>query len=417
VYSPVNSELCKIVRLIIEDKITAEIRNPMQRIKIVLALCLMGLVTSVWGAEPIIPSPPQLAASAYILVDADSGKVIVEHNADQRLPPASLTKIMTSYIAASEVARGSISLSEMVNVSVKAWRMGGSKMFIREGTQVSVEDLLRGIVIQSGNDASIAMAEHIAGSEDAFADVMNQQASRLGMNDTNFMNATGWPDENHYTTARDLTKLAKSHIKDHPTHYAMYKEKHFTYNDIRQPNRNSLLWRDSSVDGMKTGHTEAAGYCLVASAERQGMRLISVVMGTNSEDARARESQKLLTYGFRYFETHRLYAAAESLKSVRVWGGLASELRLGLPEEVVITIPRGSKANLAATMDLPIEIHAPIAANQDIGKLTVMLADKVIYEGPLQSLRKIDEAGFFSRLWDSIMLFFLKIMGNDPLVP
>ena len=273
-------------------------------------------------AAPIIPSPPQLAAAGYLLVDADTGHVIVEHNSKQRLPPASLTKIMTSYIASSVIKLGTLRLEEEVNISEKAWRMEGSRMFIQEGTQVTVGDLLKGIIIQSGNDASVALAEHIAGAEDAFADVMNQQAQVLGMSDSHFMNATGLPDENHYTTASDLAKLTKALIVDYPEHYKLYSEKYFTFNDIRQPNRNQLLWRDKSVDGVKTGHTDAAGYCLVASAERDGMRLISVVMGTESEQARATESQKLLTYGFRYYETIRLYEASTSLKTVKVWGCL-----------------------------------------------------------------------------------------------
>ncbi|MDZ7684132.1 MAG: D-alanyl-D-alanine carboxypeptidase family protein [Gammaproteobacteria bacterium] len=280
-------------------------------------------------AEAIIPAPPQLAAEAWMLVDGKTGEVLVEHNSEQRLPPASLTKIMTSYVAAAELKRGTISMNDMVNISVKAWRMEGSRMFIQEGTQVRFEDLLRGVIIQSGNDASVALAEHIAGGEDAFAGMMNQQAARLGMANTNFVNATGLPHENHYTTPADLVKLTRSLIRDYPDHYDMYAEKYFTYNDIRQPNRNSLLWRDPSVDGVKTGHTEAAGYCLIAAAERDGMRLVSVVMGADSEEARAMESQKLLTYGFRYFDTLELYAAGESLRDVRVWGGTDESLGSG----------------------------------------------------------------------------------------
>lgn len=368
-----------------------------------------------YAAEPIIPSPPQVSAEGYLLMDVDTGKVIDEKNSDQRLPPASLTKIMTSYVAATEVERGVISLEDSVDVSVKAWQMEGSKMFIREGTKVKLADLLRGVIIQSGNDASVAVAEHVAGSEDAFVDMMNQQAQLLGMNNTHFVNATGWPDENHYTTAADLAKLTRSLIKDYPEHYALYKEKYFTFNNIRQPNRNSLLWRDSSVDGVKTGHTEAAGYCLVASAVRDGMRLLSVVMNTDSEEARARESQKLLTYGFRYYDTIHLYEALEPLKTVRVWGGARESLGLGVEENVVVTLPRGSRENLSAAMDIDSVIKAPVASGRSVGQLTVSMNGDVVYERHLVALDDVDEAGFFSRLWDAIMLFFMQLFGGDPL--
>jgi D-alanyl-D-alanine carboxypeptidase (penicillin-binding protein 5/6) len=385
------------------------------KLRQIIALFVFLAPVVIHAAEAIIPSPPQLSAEGYLLIDADTGKVLVDYNSEQRLPPASLTKIMTSYVAAMELERGTISMDEMANVSVKAWRMEGSRMFIKEGTQVRVEDLLRGIIIQSGNDASVALAEHIAGSEDVFVDMMNQHAGRLGMADTNFMNATGLPDENHYSTAHDLARLAIALIEDFPDHYAIYKEKYFTFNDIRQPNRNSLLWRDPSVDGVKTGHTDAAGYCLVASADRSGMRLVSVVMGTGSEEARATESQKLLTYGFRYFETVRLYDANESLRDIRVWRGTRGSNSLALPEEVVITIPRGTKENLEATMDIDRVVKAPISQGDEIGKLTVTLGEDVVFEGPLTAMHEVEEAGFFKRVWDAIALFFLQLFGGDPL--
>jgi D-alanyl-D-alanine carboxypeptidase (penicillin-binding protein 5/6) len=276
---------------------------------------------------------------------------------------------------------------------------------------------MSGVIIQSGNDASVALAEHIAGSEEAFADVMNQQAQRLGMLDSHFMNVTGLPSEEHYTTANDLALLTVSLIRDHPSHYGLYSEKYFTYNDIRQPNRNTLLWRDKSVDGVKTGHTEAAGYCLVASAKRDNMRLVSVVMGASSEEARATESQKLLTYGFRYYETLHLYRAQESLNEVRVWGGAKPKLQLGLADKVAVTIPRGAKDNLAASMDIDSVINAPIIVNQQLGILTVSLDGETVFEAPLVALSAIDEAGFFQRLWDSVSLFLLQLLGGDPLKP
>lgn len=367
------------------------------------------------ASEPIIPAPPQLAAQGYLLVDAVTGTVLVEHNSKQRLPPASLTKIMTSFVVAAEIEKGTISLRDSVNISVKAWRMEGSRMFIQEGTRVTVQDLLRGIVIQSGNDASVALAEHIAGSEEAFVDVMNQHASRLGLDDTSFVNVTGLPDENHYTTAEDLSALTIALIERFPEHYKLYSEKYFTYNNIRQPNRNSLLWRDNTVDGVKTGHTEAAGYCLVASAQRDGMRLVSVIMGTASEQARATESQKLMTYGFRYYETVALYSADESLKKVRVWGGSHSSINIGLENDVVVTIPRGARDYLAAHMDISAEILAPLSKGQKLGTLAVRMKEEVLLSATLVALNAVEEAGFFSRIWDEIALFFLRLFGGDPL--
>ena len=381
------------------------------------AIALASLWLSAVAAvrDPITPAPPKLAASAYLLVDARTGRVLVDHNSSQRLPPASLTKIMTSYVSAFELQKGTISLSDEVPVSVKAWRMKGSLMFIQEGTRVKLEDILRGIIIQSGNDASVALAEHIAGSEDVFADLMNQHALRLGMLDTNFVNATGWPHEDHYTSAKDLAKLTRVLIERFPEHYKIYSEKTFTYNEISQRNRNKLLFRDKTVDGVKTGHTTAAGYCMVTSAMRNGMRLIAVVMGAPSEDRRTRESQKLLTYGFRYYETVDLYARNESLRKVRVWGGAHSSINLGLAEDVVVTIARGARDNLTANMEIDSEIHAPLNMSQELGSLTVTVGSTETVKRPLVALNALEEAGFFGRLWDTISLFFLKIFGGDPL--
>lgn len=381
----------------------------------VLLLALVLVTPLAARAQAIIPAPPQLAAEAWLLVDATTGTVLVEKNGEQRLPPASLTKIMTSYIVEEELDRGTVTMDDMVNVSVRAWQMEGSRMFIREGTQVRLEDLLRGVIIQSGNDASVALAEHVAGSEEVFADMMNQHAARLGMTNTNYVNATGLPNENHYTSAADLVKLTRALINDFPQHYDMYAEKYFTYNDIRQPNRNSLLWRDPSVDGVKTGHTEAAGYCLVASALRDGMRLISVVMGAGSEEGRAVESQKLLTYGFRYFDTIDLYDAGESLRDVRVWGGDRDSIGLGLAASAVVTIPRGSEDELDASLDFPAEFRGAITEGAEVGTLTVTLEGESVFEAPLVALSPVEEAGFFARLWDAIALFFLKLFGGDPL--
>ncbi len=372
----------------------------------VLFLITLLLGTLAQANTPLMPAPPQLAATSWLLIDANSGQVLIEQNADQRLPPASLTKMMTSYLAAEKVKEGQIKWSDEVLVSEKAWRMGGSKMYIRVGTRVTVEDLMRGIIIQSGNDASIAIAEHLAGSEEAFADMMNQTAKRLGMTGTNYMNATGWPDPDHYTTARDLGLLARHVIFDHPEDYKLYSEKEFLYNGIRQPNRNLLLWRDSSVDGIKTGHTEEAGYCLVSSAVRDGMRLIAVVMGTKNEEARAGETLKLLTYGFRFYETVRSYGANEVLAEPEIWFGSTPTVKLGLDKDLTLTIPRGMQQDVKAELDYkPLELKAPITKGQQLGIVRVSVKDKVISETPLVALEPVEEAGFVKTIWHHILRF------------
>lgn len=373
---------------------------------------LLSLLPAMSQAKILIPAPPELAASAWILMDANTGKVLVEHNADQQLPPASLTKMMTSYIVAAELHNGKIKEQDMVPISVTAWKMGGSKMFVREGTQVPLMDLLRGVIIQSGNDASVALAEYLAGSESAFADVMNQQAQLLGMKNTTFHNATGWPSDGHVTTARDLSLLARALIQDYPEHYGIYAEKYFEYNDIKQPNRNRLLWRDSSVDGLKTGHTEEAGFCLVASAVRNNMRLVSVVMGTSSEEARARESQKLLSFGFRYYETGKVYSAGDILKeNARVWYGVEDNVNLVVPEDLYLTIPRGSKDQLEAKVVSNEDIEAPLAQGQSLGNLTISFEGETLLDTALVADRTVEEAGIFSRLWDAIKRFFIGIFS------
>ncbi len=370
----------------------------------------MSLVVSVANAAPsLIPAPPQLSAKSYILMDAYTGDILVEHNSDEPLPPASLTKLMTAYIAEYELAKGNITLDDKVTISEKAWRMEGSRMFIREGTQVRLEDLMRGIIIQSGNDASVAVAEHVAGGESAFADLMNQHARLLGMNNTHFVNSTGFPAEDHYSSARDLALLSRATIIHFPVNYEMYKEKYFTYNDIRQPNRNKLLWRDKTVDGLKTGHTEAAGYCLAASAVRNGTRLITVVMGTSSDEARAAESQKLLNYGFRYYETRKLYNAGQSLSDAKVWGGEADSVKVGFTEDVLVTMPRQNADSIPASLELKQEIEAPIAAGDVLGKIIVGTPDNILLERDVVALESVEEGGFFKRLFDKIKLFFMNL--------
>ncbi len=371
---------------------------------------LLGLFAAgtVSAQSVLIPSPPQIAASSFILMDPASGRVIMEDNSRERLPPASLTKMMTAYIVERELDEGRISMSDMVPISVKAWRTEGSRTFVQEGTEVSVEDLLRGVIIQSGNDASVALAEFVAGSEDAFVDIMNQQAEILGMNDTNFATATGLPAPDQFSTARDLAILARAIINDYPENYPLYAEKHFTFNNIRQPNRNSLLWRDDSVDGLKTGHTQEAGYCLVASARRNDTRLIAAVMGASSTTVRAQEIQKMLNYGFRYYQTERLFSTGQELMQARVWSGTTDQLSLGTLEDVYVTIPRGSRDSLESVIELDTVIKAPVSVGDELGRVKVTLEGETVVDQPVLALSDVPEGGFFKRIWDAIKLFFFQ---------
>jgi len=366
-------------------------------------------ISSVFASPNLIPAPPQLSASSYILMDAYTGDVLVEHNSNMIVEPASLTKLMTAYIVEYELARGNLTFEDMVTVSEKAWRMGGSRMFIREGTQVSIENLLRGIIIQSGNDASVAAAEYIAGSESAFADLMNQHAKLLGMNNTNFVNASGFPAENHYSTAYDMALISRATILQFPENYKMYAEKEFTYNDIRQPNRNRLLWRDKTVDGLKTGHTEAAGYCLAVSAVRNGTRMIAVVMGTKSDEARAAEAQKLMDFGFRYYETRKLYSRGQVVNNARVWGGKQSSVKVGFDEDVLVTMPRQQGQTLPATLEMQKELIAPIAVGDVLGTIVVGTEGNVVLERSVVALEAVEAGGFFKRMFDRIKLFFMNL--------
>ena len=365
-------------------------------------------LTEALGNGPPIPAAPKLQASGYLLVDATNGEILVEHNAEEALPPASLTKMMTAYIAEREITEGRISFDDQVPVSVKAWKTGGSRMFIREGTEVRLEDLLRGIIIQSGNDASVAVAEYIAGSEDVFADVMNQTAISLGMTNTQFKNATGLPQEGHYTTAKDLSILAARIIQDFPDTYPIYEEKNFTYNGIKQANRNSLLFRDPTVDGLKTGHTEEAGYCLVASAERDGFRLISVVMGTASEKAREQETTKLLQYGFRYFSGKTLFTAGEPLpeSARKVWFGEMESVDLAPTEPLYVTLPLGRESAIQATLDAPDTLDAPLEAGAVVGTVKIRLGERVLAESPVAVAEAVPEGGLFKRLMDFVLRLF-----------
>jgi len=371
-----------------------------------LIFTLLFLFISAANAAVPIPAPPEVAAKNYILVDANSGRVLAEKEADVKVEPASITKLMTSYVIYHELDAGRLSMDDMVTISEKAWRMGGSRMYVEVDKQVSVHDLLKGLIIQSGNDATVALAEHVAGTESAFVDMMNQYAAKLGMTNTTFKNSTGWPEEGHLTTARDISKLAVAVIREFPEHYAWYKEKVFTYNNIKQYNRNKLLWSDDSVDGVKTGHTESAGYCLVASAVRSDMRLVSVVLGTDSEKARASVSQSLLNYGFRFFETHKLYAAGEVLNRSRVWKGDSDKVSLGLLKDLYITIPRGSYGQLEAVMDVDANIVAPLDKGSQHGAVRVNLAEEELLHTPLIALESVGEGSIFQIAKDHILQLF-----------
>ena len=366
------------------------------------------------AAQSIIPRPPEIAASSYILMDARTGHVILENNATEALPPASLTKIMTAYIAVEEIVNGNLGMDDEVHISEKAWRMDGSKMFVGVNTNVSVADLLRGIIIQSGNDASVAIAEHIAGSEDAFADMMNQYAEVLGLEQSFFMNASGLDTEEYYNemSARDLALLSRATIANHPDYYPIYAEREFTYNDIRQPNRNTLLFRDRNVDGLKTGWTDRAGFCLVTSAQRDGMRLVAVVMGTESENARVVETQKMLTYGFRYYETWKLNDANQVLTSVPIWSGERNALDLGLGEEVYVTIQRGRGDDLEAAINVDEVIYAPVEAGQVMGTIDIALDGASIYNSEITALQSVALGGVMKRMTDWFSLRFSNLLPN-----
>ena len=368
---------------------------------------LLGLITGAWcqAATPV-PKAPAVGAKSYLLQDFHSGQSIAAKDADQPMEPASITKLMTAYVVFTEIRNGSLALSDKVRISEKAWRTQGSRMFVEVNTLVNVADLLKGVIIQSGNDATVALAEHIAGTEASFAALMNHHAKELGLTNSNFTNSTGLPDKEHYTTAHDIAIIAHALIDEFPEYYQWYSEREFTYNDITQYNRNKLLWRDESVDGVKTGHTDSAGYCLVTSAKRDGMRLISVVLGTKSEEARADATQSLLNYGFRFFETHKLYDADNKLTTARVWKGATESVDLGLDKTLYVTIPRGEYKNLDAAMKLQDQIVAPVSQGQALGHVVVRLADKLVSEKDLVALQTVNEGTFWQRIVDEAMLYF-----------
>ena len=384
--------------------------NPFKKFTLFLffGLLVTFLQANAENAEITTPPAPNVAATAYILQDFHTGKVLAENNADARLAPASLTKIMTVYVVFRELSNGHLHLEDMANISEKAWKTSGSRMFVELGNQVKVEDLLKGVIIQSGNDASVALAEHVAGNEATFADMMNQHAARLGMTNSHFKNSDGLPMDDHYTSARDLAILTTALIKEFPDYYRWFSQKEFTFNKITQQNRNKLLSRDESVDGVKTGFTDEAGYCLVASALREDMRLISVVMGTKSANARANENQSLLNYGFRFFESHRLYEGKKPLNEARIWKGAEKTIPLGLAEDLYATIPRRQYSDLKGVITVDKKITAPVKEGAKHGSVKVTLKDQVINEKDLVALKTVDQGNIIQRLSDSVLMMMEK---------
>jgi D-alanyl-D-alanine carboxypeptidase (penicillin-binding protein 5/6) len=352
------------------------------------------------------PPPPPIAAKAWLLADYASGQTIAGHNADARVEPASLTKLMTAYLAFDALKKNAVALTQTTQVSHKAWKSGGSRMFIEPRQPVTVDALLHGMIVQSGNDATVTLAELLAGAEETFVQMMNREAHRLGLKDTHFTNASGWPDPQHYSTAQDLAALAAALIRDFPEYYALYATKEYRYNNITQPNRNRLLWVDPHVDGVKTGHTEAAGYCLIASAKRGERRLVSVVLGAQSDAMRAQESLKLLNYGFQFYDSVRLYEKGQQVSALRVWKGAANELNAGLDRDIVLALPRGAAAKLTAELASEQPLLAPVRAGQQVGVMRVSLGDKALGEYPVVALESIPVAGLFGRAWDTVKLWW-----------
>lgn len=372
-----------------------------------LALLAPFAVAATFAAEPRpVPAPPIIGATSYLVIDSKTGHELASLEPDTAVAPASLTKLMTAYVVFSALNEEQIRLDDEVIISEKAWRTPGSRMFIEVGKHVALQDLLLGMIVQSGNDASVALAEYVAGSESVFAEVMNQNARALGMHSSHFVNATGLPDDEHYSTARDLSTLAQAIIEQFPNYYRWYSVKEFTFNDIKQPNRNNLLWRDDSVDGMKTGHTDAAGYCLVASAERDGMRVVSVVLGTSSAKARIDGSQALINYAFRFFETRLLYKARQEIAKTRIWKSANAYSSLGVLDDLYITVPRGSYDLLESILNIPAVLEAPVAEGQPLASINISLSGDELINEPLRALTDNPSGSFWQRTKDGVSLWF-----------
>ena len=363
--------------------------------------------------ESFIPKPPSLNASNYILIDSTSGRILAEKNADERIEPASITKIMTGYVAADQIAKGFVSLEDQVLISENCWRKGGSKMFIREGTRVSLSDLIKGMVIQSGNDASCAIAEHVAISEEGFIDLMQLYVDELGLNNTQFKNVSGWPDPDHYSSARDLAKLTKNLIDKFPEHYSLYKERYFTFNEIKQRNRNSLLWQDESIDGVKTGHTESAGYCLVSSGVRNDTRLIAVTLKSSSEKSRLTDNRRLLDYGFRYFRTKKVLESNVSLLVEQVWGGETESVSLSSAQDFYLTLSPRDFPRVEPEVKLNDYLQAPIAKGQVVGQVDLILDGDSIASVEVVAMEEVPALGFFGTVWSNIKLLTYQFLMEE----
>jgi len=373
-------------------------------VKSSISFILFFLLSNMTWAASI--SAPEIKASSYLLVDFHSGVELAEKNSDKQIEPASITKLMTAYVIYKELAKGNISVDDKVLISKKAWKMEGSRMFVEAGKKVALSRMLRGLVVQSGNDAAVALAEHIAGSETAFVSMMNEQATTLGMRSSQFQNSTGWPATNHYTTARDIVILTRALINDFPEHYKLHALKEYTYNGIKQYNRNKLLWRDDTVDGVKTGHTESAGYCLVSSALRNDMRLISVILGAETEKARADYSQELLEFGFRLFETHKLYDKGSVLADARVWKGTKNTVPAGIVDDFYVTVQKGHYKQLKGLMELNSLLDAPVKRGDVVGTAIIKDGDEIVHEVTLLALDAVDAGGFWTKVTDSVKKLF-----------
>lgn len=395
------------------------------RFFVILLTTFLSFTATNLFANPIIPVPtqpqtptftpsaPNIEASGYVLMDATSGKILAQKNIDVRLPPASLTKLMSLYIISSALKAGQIKLDDKVRISTKAWKTEGSRMFVKANDEVPVRELLKGVIVASGNDATVALAEYIAGTEEGFTSIMNQQAKILGMDNTHFMDSTGLPNKDHYSTAHDLAILTQAYIKHFPEEYSLYSEKWFSYNNIRQPNRNRLLWRYQYADGLKTGHTSEAGYCLVGSAKKDGMRLITVVMGEPNDNARTEDSIRLMTYGFRFFETHKLYTAGSTLTKARVWQGTENDTPLGVNDDLYVTVPNGQYKRLQATLIINNPLKAPILKGQSYGTINVTLNNQIIASKPLIALDTNPTGNFWQRATDSVRLKIHKYFSKS----
>ncbi len=376
--------------------------------KIILTIIIIPLVAY---CQSFVPNAPELDLKSYILIEPNTNTVIAEFNSSDLIEPASMTKVMTGYVVSDQIKNELISLNDQVLISEKAWKMEGSKMFIEVGKKVSILDLLKGIIIQSGNDASVAIAEYVGGTEDGFVDLMNSYAGALGMNDTNYINSTGLPAEGHFTSARDLATLTAKFINNFPDEYALYKEKQFTFNNIKQLNRNKLLWRDESSDGVKTGHTSTAGYCLIGSAERGNMRLITVVAGSDSDNDRFLSTQRLLEYGFRFYATQKYFDPNKEYVSAKVWGGRSERIQLGVSDEISITLPRTSFKDIKVDYEYKSNVQAPIIKGQVMGSLKIISDGEVVKTADLIALENVEAKGFFGRLWSSFVLWVMSLFG------